>query len=282
VTGTENVLGALGVTIVRGRGFGPTDWSASTNAVVISERAALSVFGSADILGRQISIKRVTADGVSKPETSVVIGVAGDTDVGRLFERDTGVVYAPLRLDSSRTRLSFVARGQDDAQVTAQRLQTAMRRNAPSLISTDAAPARTVLAGLFVLLRYTALLAGIFGVATLALSAIGLYGLLSQIVAARTREVGVRLALGATPFHVLTLVLRDGLRTVLVGLAIGVGIGAAVRTLIRFTLNQAVAIVDFSSVAAIGILLLLAGALACYLPGRRAARLEPSVALREL
>jgi ABC-type antimicrobial peptide transport system permease subunit len=128
--------------------------------------------------------------------------------------------------------------------------------------------------------RFRALLLGTFAAIALLLAAIGLHGVLAYLVSRRTREIGVRMALGARRADILTLVLREGARLVLPGLALGLA-GAAALGPSLSGLLYGVAPLDRTTFAAIPICLSLVAALAMYLPARRAARLDPAVALRD-
>jgi ABC-type antimicrobial peptide transport system permease subunit len=128
-------------------------------------------------------------------------------------------------------------------------------------------------------LRYGAAIAGAQGLLGLLLAAMGLYGVVYYVVSQRTREIGVRMALGARGFDILRLVARDGLRHTLIGLAIGllVSLGfAAILTKVLYGLAPAPAPVF----AAVTVLLAAVATLACYLPARRATKVDPMVALR--
>jgi ABC-type antimicrobial peptide transport system permease subunit len=127
--------------------------------------------------------------------------------------------------------------------------------------------------------RYRALVSSMFGLAALALAAIGLYGLLARTVADRQREIGVRMALGARPNDVLSLVVRDGARLVVVGLAIGIPISLGVAQLIRTQLFG-VAPTAPHIIAMACALLATASIVATFVPARRASHVDPIVTLR--
>lgn len=120
------------------------------------------------------------------------------------------------------------------------------------------------------------------GLLALALSMVGLHGVLSQTVAMRTREVGLRIALGAERRQISRMVLGDGFRPIFQGLAIGLLFGMLGRLLVRAYVEPTVAIVDPVALVLIPIPIVIAGFLACYVPARRAAAIDPNVALRSL
>ena len=127
--------------------------------------------------------------------------------------------------------------------------------------------------------RMGAILLAVFGGLALLLASIGLYGVMSFAVARRTRELGIRVALGARPGDVFRLVLRQGMTLVIAGLVVGVGVAAAVTRLLASFL-YGVSTTDVFTFTAIPVLLTLVALLACYLPARRATKVEPLVALR--
>lgn len=152
----------------------------------------------------------------------------------------------------------------------------------PRLDTSSAGPAEGLLAGLQVVIRIVGTAGALLGGLTLLLAMIGLYGVLSFVVSLRTREIGVRMALGATRSDLLRLVLLDGLRPVAAGVVLGMLFGFVVDALVRTVLPQSYGVVPPLLFVLLPIPFVLAAAPACLLPALRAARLEPSVALREL
>lgn len=120
------------------------------------------------------------------------------------------------------------------------------------------------------------------GALTLLLAMVGLYGVQSHIVAHRTREIGVRMSLGATAAQVRAMVLKEGYEPVLQGLGIGLFIGLCGRAIVRATMTMPVDVIDPWMLLLAPVPLLLAAFCACYLPARRASRVDPNVALRHL
>jgi len=127
--------------------------------------------------------------------------------------------------------------------------------------------------------RFSMLLLLILALIALALAAVGIYGVMSQAVAERTQEIGIRMALGARAFDVLKLIVRNGMRVALVGIAIGLG-GAFALTRLMTSLLFGVSPTDLMTFAAVSGLLILIALLACYIPARRAAKVDPLEALR--
>src|SRR5262249_2355019 len=127
--------------------------------------------------------------------------------------------------------------------------------------------------------RFNALLLGVFGTLALVLAAIGIFGVMSYAVAQRTREIGIRMALGAQPSDVVELVTREGMLPALMGVVIGLG-GAFVLTRFIATMLFGIQRTDPLTFAGMALLLITVALAACYVPARRAARVDPIVALR--
>jgi ABC-type antimicrobial peptide transport system permease subunit len=141
---------------------------------------------------------------------------------------------------------------------------------------------REILSGPFMFLRAAGLAALALGALTLLLAMVGLFGVQSHIVARRTREIGVRMSLGASAVQIKRMVLTDGCSPVVEGLALGLFIGLAGRAVVRAYLDIEVSVVDPWMLLTVPIPLIVAAFCACYLPAHRAAAVDPGVALRHL
>jgi predicted lysophospholipase L1 biosynthesis ABC-type transport system permease subunit len=169
-----------------------------------------------------------------------------------------------------------------DGRVAAMLLQTAMRRAAPDAPITGSGTGPQVLAESLQAWRAVSLLTVGLGGCALVLTLVGLYGVLAHVVSRRTREMGVRLALGASRRQLLSLVLREGLRPVAIGILVGLGGGVLFRMGARSIFVNVPAASDPLVFAAVSAALLMAGAAACLVPAARAAAVDPTVALREM
>jgi ABC-type antimicrobial peptide transport system permease subunit len=132
------------------------------------------------------------------------------------------------------------------------------------------------------LFRIFAGLAGLLGIVALVLAAIGLHGVLSDVVARRSREVGVRLALGATPARIVRMILVEGTRPVLAGIVLGLTLGTIARMAMRPVFVRILPASDVTALAVVPALFVAVALLACYLPARRASGADPNTALRHL
>jgi ABC-type antimicrobial peptide transport system permease subunit len=155
-------------------------------------------------------------------------------------------------------------------------------RTDPELAILDAGTGAVVGGARNLMPKIIAALTGLLGVLALSLAMAGLYGVLSYVVAGRTREVGVRMALGATRPRILALVLLDGIRPVLEGVAVGLGMAGFAAVALRPAFERVLPAADPAVFTLLPIPFVIAALVACYLPARRAASVDPNVALRRL
>jgi len=275
VAATPSLFKTIGVPILRGRGFDDRDQAAAAPVVVLSEFTARRLFGTSDAVGRSVVVQghfRVTA---------TVIGIARDTDVGYVFGETRPVVYLPLT-QRYEPFLAIVARSSGDLAMAVRALRAALRQVDPDLAVEVIGTGRTVLAGASVFRRAAGVTALALGVLTLALAMVGLFGIQSHTVSHRTREIGVRLSLGASPGQIKRMVLKDGYRPVAEGLAIGLFIGVIGRAIVRAYTDLEVSVLDPWLFFVVPIPLIVAAFCACYFPAHRAAGVDPNVALRHV
>ena len=282
IEATPRFFRAAGISILRGRAFDDRDDRSSQPVVILSESTAKTMFGTAGAVGRQL---RVKVDTLGLPpeqpvKTVTVVGVAEDTDTTFFFLRRGGTAYVPFAQEYYPF-VTVVARASDPAMAV-RALRTAARKADPDLAIAQAASGRAMLSGMYLFLRGMGVAALALGALTLMLAMIGLYGVQSHIVAHRTREIGVRMSFGATAGQIKRMVLSDGYRPVLQGLAIGLFIGTAGRVIVRSVVVAPIDVVDPWMLAMVPVPLVLAAFCACYLPARRASTIDPNVALRHL
>jgi len=169
-----------------------------------------------------------------------------------------------------------------DPWAAARAIQEAVRRADADLGVGTAGPASLIMAAPFFAARIAASFASALGLLTLLMAMVGLYGIQSHIVARRTREVGVRMAIGASASQIRRMILGEGYRPVLQGLVLGLLFGVFVRLLLRATVNGNIDPFDPVAFVLVPLPLITAAFVACYLPARRAARVDPNEALRHL
>jgi len=270
---------ASGMRIVRGRALQATDVEGTQRVAVVSERFVRRFWPNQDPIGK--TIKRGRPDDPRPPYT--VVGVLADIKgVADPTDGDVpGLWYLPYAQNATflTNDISFVVH----ARVPPESLERAARQ---AVLGVDPAIApysfntlERLVENTYVEDRFALLLIGLFGALGLVLSAIGLYGLLSFQVARRTRELGVRAALGAQGRDILSLVFRDGAALLGAGVGVGVLMAGATTRLLGSQLHDIRPADPFAYLLAVAVLS-AAAALASWLPARRAARVDPMIALR--
>jgi putative ABC transport system permease protein len=241
--------------------------------VVINQRLAREFWPKEDPLGKLFSY-----DG----EHGVwwqVVGVAADVKQASLSRRAAPESYAPFDGDSSSGLIFLVVHSSVPPETLVHALRTEVAQLDPTLPLFDIRTMNQVIAEYAAPQQILSTLIGIFAAIALALAAIGIYGVLSYAVTQRTREIGIRISLGARSNDVLSLVLRQGFQFVLLGLVLGIAGAFASRRLLASSL-QMIQANDLSMYIVTPLLLLVVAGLACYIPARRASRVDPLNALR--
>jgi predicted permease len=263
---------AAGISIVQGRTFSDADGPETEAVAIVSEAMARRYWPDGDAVGRLV--RRTPAD---EPDVRVV-GVATDIKVRSLGEAPRDMVYVPYT-QTPAGLLNFVARTSADPAETVRLLVAAAREVDPDVVVVDAKTLTQHLAFARLPARLGALLLSAFGGLALALAAIGVFGLVRYSVATRTREVGIRVALGADADALVRMLARDGVRLVVVGSGIGLGLSLLVTRLVGGLLFG-IGTVDPVTFVAAPLLLGAVALLAAYLPARRASRVDPIKVLR--
>lgn len=282
IAATPTIFRVLGVEITLGRGFGPDDNAGAPPVIVLSRLTARQVFGSENVLGRQVAVRsgvRTADPGAVRLAT--VIGIAADTDTQRRYSRRAGAVYVPIAQHYEPT-LSLVARTSDAPEEILPALKTLARRADPDLVVDRPATAAMALTGAYVLIGVVSNTAGSLALLALVLAMAGLFGVLSHLVSRRTREMGLRMALGADPARIRRLILGDGLRPVGVGIVLGLLVGLLARMLLTAAYASPISAGDVLIFLIAPVPIALSAVAACYWPARRAAAVDPNVALRDL
>jgi predicted permease len=257
---------------LRGRDFSDHDDKEQSRVAIVNETFARRFFPGRDAIGA-----RFNNNGPDKPYWEI-IGVAADGKYNSLGEDAKPAFYRPMLRDYS-TNATLVARTVGDSPAVITALRNEVLRLDSTLPIYNAKTLTEHMSLPLFPFRVAAIVLGSFGVLAIILAAIGIYGVMSYVVAGRTREVGVRIALGADRGNVLFLIMRQGMSLALIGLALGllIAFGAA-RLLV--TVLFGVSPADPLTFAAVSLLLSMVAALACYIPARRATRVDPLVALR--
>ena len=280
---TGDYFRTLQIPLVSGRTFEPGDNAEGPKVVIINETTAKRYFGSpAAAIGKRLSIWAAFR-GHRRDEKFMreIVGVVGDTKTGSLTEEGGMQIYVPHAQDSQWNFMGLVIRTAADPVAFA----TTLRREVQALdkdqpiynvrtmddVVLDSLGTRRVSMQLF----------AVFGIAALLLAAIGIYGVMAYTVTQRTQEIGIRMALGAQRSDVLGLVVRQGMTLAAIGVVAGLA-GAFCLTRVMASLLFNVRPDDPTTYLAISFLLIVVAFLACYLPARRAAKLDPVLALARM
>jgi putative ABC transport system permease protein len=270
---TGEYFAAMGVPIRRGRTFGAEDAPQAPPAAIVNEALARRYWPDLDPIGRRL---------LWGGRTLTVVGVAGDVRLKALDAAVTPTIYTPLlQIESgATTNAVFILRtGAADPAALAPMVRPAVWSVDPEVPVFDVRGMSEIVAGSLATRSFALAVLGTFAALALFLAVGGLYGVLSYTVAQRTAEIGIRSALGATPGQVLRMVLGDGLRLALGGLALGLVAGALVAqsmSRLLFGIHS----LDVTTFTGAAVLLVGVATMASWLPARRASRVDPMAALR--
>jgi putative ABC transport system permease protein len=271
VRGAEpGYFSAIGIPLLRGRLFTSDERLARANVVVISETAAHTLFGDEDPIGKHL--RNQSGEG-----TYEVVGVVGDTR-WTISLPVAATLYWPI-YGNNYSVATIVVRAPHNVESLALPVQKIVGHLDPDLPVSDVMTLREAIGKSTIDSEFDSILVLAFAVIALLLAAAGLYGVLAYLVTQRTAEIGIRIALGAQRARLLRLIIADGMRPALAGLALGLTASLGVVRLIRSMLYQTEPL-DLAVFASVALTLLLVAALACLVPAWRASRLDPARALR--
>ena len=274
---SRDYFSTLGVPIIRGRGFTNEDIETAPRVIVINEAMAHQYWPNEDPVGRRIAI------GESSKDTSwrTIVGIVGNIRHASLTEAAVPCAFIDFRQDlESWPRMAFVIKTKTDAAS----LTSAVRK---SLVAIDSQqpvyaiePMEKLVGSSIAPRRFVMSLIGALALIALALAMVGIYSIISFSVSERTREIGIRMALGAKQRNVLTMVLGQGMRVAACGILAGLIVALALTSLLKALLFE-VSAQDPTTFVIVAIMLSLVALVACYLPARRATRVDPLLALRD-
>jgi hypothetical protein len=269
---SAHYFAAAGVPILRGRAFTAADAAGGEPVAIISDRLARKFPAGIDPLGHYLTA------GDDGSDRRRIVGIAGDVRDMALEYRPPQTIYLPIE-ERGSSALTLIVRGAGDPSALSAALRDAVQRQAGPVIISDVRRLDDVILRSAGARRLNAWLFGSFGVLGLVLAAIGIAGVTAYSVARRTREIGLRLALGATPAEVRRLVVFESFTPVLIGLGAGVAVALWLSRFVGSLLYE-IQPRDGRTYVAVCLLLAVSALAAAYLPGRRAALVDPMVALR--
>jgi putative ABC transport system permease protein len=277
--GRQEVIGAdyfraMRIPLIKGRVFNESDSAESAPVVVIDQYLANRYFSKRDPIGQQIR-----RGGPNNPPFTIVgvVGMINSIDLGQPVTKER--LYYPVT-QQPRVSMALVLKTTGDPQSLVSQVRAAVQAIDPEQPIADVRTMDQWVARSLETRRAPMMLLALFGAVALVLSAIGIYGVLAFGVAQRVREFGIRQALGADRAMILSLVFRQGLQTVGLGIAIGLS-GSLLLTRYLRTLLFGVGAYDFAVFLIVTTVLLAVAMAACYVPARRATRVDPIAALRE-
>ena len=267
----------LGIALLRGRVFTAQDRAGAPRVALINKTAAEKFFPGEDPIGKRLR-PYVTPQYQTTELFVEIVGVVADAPYGRLEEAIGPDIYVSALQPTDQMRMLIVRSSLDAGALTAavRREVLALDRNVPL---TAIQTMKERVAEVTSRTRFIALSLGLFAGLALALAGIGIYGVMAYSVSARTREIGVRLALGAPPGRVLRMILNQGLRLTLIGIGAGLLVSFALTRVMQ-RLLYGVSATDPLTFTGVTLLLTLTALLACWIPARRATKVDPLVALR--
>lgn len=269
---TPTYFDAIGMRVARGRGFAASDDSAAVPVAVVNEAFARKYWPGLDPVGQRLSVT------VGAGEMRRVVGVVADARRTALDQAAAPEVFTPFA-QTPVNRMTVAIRTSGNATGIASALRREVAALDPDVALGAVRPMTDVLAHSLAPRRFTAMLIGLFAIVALVLAATGIYGVMSSMVGQRSRELAVRVALGARPNDVLGLVLRHGMLLTAVGLAAGVA-GAVMLAGVLGGVLYGVHAGDPATLGGVVVLLGGVALLASWLPARRATRVDPLLALQ--
>ena len=269
----------MDVPLLKGRYFDRMDRDGSERVVVINQELANRYFPYEDPIGHHIKAGSDTDD----VNWSTIVGVVGNMEYMTVFKEmgfdKPPIVFYPFAQSAAGTMNVFVS-----GTAPTDRLVPAIRREIRALDSglliNDFQTMNEIMSDTRAQPRFRAILVGAFAALAMLLAAVGIYGVLSQSVIQRTNEIGIRMALGAEYRDIVKLILSQSMKIILAGIALGI-VGALLLGRVVASLLYGVQPTDVVTFAGVSVLLILVAVLACYIPARRAIKVDPMIALRQ-
>jgi len=267
---------AIGAPLLKGRYFSDQDNAGSPLVVIIDESMSRRYWPNQDPVGAHIKGQDPRGH---NDEWLTIIGVVHDMRRRGLENAPTPHVYEWYRQTGGAGTENLVVRTAGDPRTLAANLRAIVRTEAPSAILSSVNTVEDLLSEQLALRRFQTWLLGLFSAFALLLASVGIFGVMQYTVAQRTHEIGVRIALGARPVHVVRLVETEGLRLAISGVSLGV-VGALSLSPLISSLLFGVHTIDPLTFTTVVSMLIVVALVACYIPARRASQVDPIEALR--
>jgi len=267
---------AVGIPLISGRFLADSDDAKSPRVVVVNNSFAKKFFPHGDVLGKRI---RLGALGPKGFPWGTIVGVVGDVHAYGLDEQPQPEMYWASAQNETSPSMALIARTAGEPSALTNAARAAIAEVDPGQPLFDVQPLEALVSSSLGQRRFTLTLMLMFGLVALVLAAVGIYGVMAYTVAQRTQEIGIRMALGARPVTVLSMVLRDGMTLVAIGLAVGVGAALALGRVVS-SLLYGTSTTDAPTYVVIAAALALVALAALVIPARRATRIDPITALR--
>ncbi|HEX8144189.1 MAG TPA: ABC transporter permease [Pyrinomonadaceae bacterium] len=269
----ENYFRTLGIPVLQGRTFTPQEANEDRHTIVISEALARKYFPGENPVGKRIAVSMM-----ENPPLNEIIGVVADLKYSKLDAETFPMVYW-THPQLTYSQMTLVIRTDGDPLALASPARRVIQSIDPAQPVADVRTMESWIGESVSRARFGTLLLMVFACIALLLASVGIYGVTAYSVTQRTHEIGIRIALGAQGRDVLRLIVGQGMRLALIGVAVGVG-GALLLTRVLGSLLFGVSPTDLPTFISVASLLALVAFLACYMPARRATKVDPMLALR--
>ncbi|MFL6227267.1 MAG: ABC transporter permease, partial [Pyrinomonadaceae bacterium] len=269
----DNYFRTLNIPVLEGRTFTAQEATEDRHTIVITESVARKYFPGESPIGKHIAVEMM-----EKPPMNEIVGVVGDVRYDKLDGQTFPMVYW-TQPQLAYSEMTFVVRTEGDPSALADAARRVIQSIDPAQPVADVRTMEGWIGESTSRARFAALLLTVFACLALALAAVGIYGVMAYTVAQRQHEIGIRMALGALQRDVLRMILRQGMGMTLVGVALGLAGGLALTRVMSGLLFD-VSATDPLTFAGVAVLLSAVALIACLVPARRAAKVDPMVALR--
>ncbi|MFL6278205.1 MAG: ABC transporter permease [Blastocatellia bacterium] len=279
---TGDYFATMNIPLIKGRTFTDADKEDSLQVVTVNQNMAELMWPGEDAVGKRLTVG-VPLPG-DKPDYATVVGVVGNVKHTTLAGETGMQIYQPvtqtpfLGLGFGRT-MNFILRTQLEPATLAESARAVIAGLNPRLPVANVKTMDTIIAESVAANRFNMSLFGLFAAIAMALTVVGVFGVMNYAVTQRTQEIGIRMALGAQPGQVRALILKQGLMLSGLGLAIGLG-GALLATQMLSSLLFSVSATDPVVLAGVAVVLAAVALLTCYIPARRATKVDPIIALK--